>query len=97
MNCRVLSFTFVRNRCSRVDVRNCRVREDFAVRVAFPPVLTRTHNIFPSHGIIFLFFYDMRVQYLTILMIILDKLKNGWDDEISSFCPQVETKCTVYE
>lgn len=40
------------------------------------------------------FFYD---QYLTILMIILDKLKNGWDDEISSFCPQVETKCTVYE
>lgn len=76
-------------------MRNCRVREDFAVRVAFPPVLTRRHNTFPSHGIsIPFFFYD---QYLTILMIILDKLKNGWDDEISSFCPEVETKCTVYE
>lgn len=50
-------FTFVRKRCSGVDVRNCRVREDFAVRVAFPPVLTSTHNASPSHRTIIHFLW----------------------------------------
>lgn len=42
-------------------------------------------------------FFGMRVQYLTIIMIILDTLKNGFNDKISSFCPEPLTKCTVYE
>lgn len=60
-------------------------------------VLTCTHNTLQSHGLIAPFSLCMRVQYRAIIMIILDKLKNGWNDKISSFCPQALTKCTVYE
>lgn len=72
-------------------------KRGFCCTCCVSPVLTRTHNTSPSHGIIIPFFFGMRVQYLTIIMILLDKLKNGWDDEISSLCPQAHTKCTVYE
>lgn len=66
--------------------------------VHYLPAHTHTTTS-PSHGTVLSLFFSsfhvMRVQYLTI--IIIDKLKNGWDDEISSLCPQAHTKCTVYE